>query len=176
MTKPKKLSLKPNVWQGYAENIGQDRKYNLIFIPSGSFGLIVDHTFAYKTLSAFYSILNDGGKLVFEAETLKALPNKFSVPRSSAYKCDNNSMILATYFDLPPQNNIATTICRYELVTAGNIVKTEIEDFKIRLYDPNDLKEKLKNIGFSEVTLRKTFDHYANPGENDENIVYECKK
>jgi methyltransferase family protein len=174
--KAKKLGLEPNVWQDYAENINQYKKYNLIFIPSGSFGLILDNTSAYETLNAFYSILNDGGKLVFEAETLKAIPDKFGVSRSSMYKCGDENMILATYFALPPEDNVSTSICRYELVTAGNIIKTEIEDFKVRMYESNDLKEKLENIGFSEVNLRKTFDRHAVPDENDESVVYECKK
>ncbi|MBT4962749.1 MAG: class I SAM-dependent methyltransferase [Francisellaceae bacterium] len=174
--KAKKLGLEPNVWQDYAEKISQDKKYNLIFIPSGSFGLILDNPSACETLNTFYSILNDGGKLVFEAETLKAMPDKFGVPRSSMYKCDAENMILATYFDLPPEDNVSTSICRYELVTAGSIIKTEIEDFKVRMYEPNDLKEKLENIGFSEVNLRKTFERNAVPDENDESIVYECRK
>ena len=92
------------------------------------------------------------------------------------YKCDAENMILATYFDLPPEDNVSTSICRYELVTAGSIIKTEIEDFKARMYEPNDLKEKLENIGFSEVNLRKTFKRNAVPDENDESAVYECSK
>ncbi len=70
----------------------------------------------------------------------------------------------------------STSICRYELVTAGNIIKTSIEDFKVRMYEPNDLKEKLENIGFSEVNLRKTFERHTAPDANDGSIIYECSK
>ena len=61
-------------------------------------------------------------------------------------------------------------------MTAGSIIKAEVEAFKVRMYEPNDLKEKLEKIGFSEVNLRKTFESNARPNENDERIVCECSK
>ena len=80
--KADKLGLKPNVWRDYAKNIGSDKKYNLIFIPSGSFGLIPSLKTASDLLAVFYSILNKDGVLIFEAETLKAMPNQFGTPHS----------------------------------------------------------------------------------------------
>ena len=34
--------LKPTVWNGFVEDLTSTEKYNLIFIPSGSFGHIID--------------------------------------------------------------------------------------------------------------------------------------
>ena len=45
--KAKKLGLEPNIWLDYAENINQDKRYDLIFVPSESFGLIFDNTPVY---------------------------------------------------------------------------------------------------------------------------------
>lgn len=175
-TKANKLDLKPTVWQGYVENFKTDKKYDLIYIPSGSFGLIIDPKAVSETLEILYASLNDGGIFVFEGVTLKAIPNQFGIPRSSLYRRDDDSMIIASFFDLPPQGNVGTTICRYELVQKNEIIKTEIEDFKLRLYDPSDLTEELKSVGFSTVRLVKAFDRSRLPDENDEVIVFECTK
>jgi len=174
--KAKQLGVSPNVWHGYVEQIKQDSSFSLIFIPSGSFGLLIDETVANSALKSFYNILEPGGVLVFEAETLKSIPEKFGVPRSSVYKRKDGDMILATFFDVPPENNVGTSICRYELVTGNQITKTEIEEFKVRIYDPEHLVKILKNIGFSSVNLRKCFDRSVPPDDADEVVVYECRK
>ena len=168
-------SLTPNVWQGRVEQMSTEKTYNLIFIPSGSFGLLIDETIVENTLKTFHNILDDRGTLVFEAETLRATPKQFGIPRSSAYQCDNGNMIVATFFDLPPTNNTMTSICRYELVQDNQITTTEIEEFKVKLYDPKSLTLKLKDAGFSKVTLHKAFDPKMSPGD-DEVVVYECMK
>lgn len=64
----------------------------------------------------------------------------------------------------------------YELIQNNQITKTEIEEFKVRLYDPEQLTKKLKNVGFSNVNLLKAFDRKISPGNNDEIVVCECKK
>ena len=85
-------------------------------------------------------------------------------------------MLIATFFDLPPENNVGTSICRYELVLDNQINQTEIEEFKVRMYDPEHLVKILKNIGFSSVNLRKCFNRELSPDNTDEVVVYECRK
>lgn len=174
--KAKKLGLTPNAWQDYAENFNSKKSYKLIFIPNGSFGLITSLKVISEMLKKLYASLDKGGMLVFEAETLKAMPNQFGASRSYVYKRNDNNMIIATYFDLQPEDNVCTTICRYELVQNNEIIKTEIEELKVRLYDPESLKQQLKHIGFSEVTLCKAYDRDLTSGQDDEVVIYECKK
>src|SRR4051812_41356507 len=40
--KAKAIGLQPNCWQGYLEDLDHGLKYDLVFIPSGSFCLILD--------------------------------------------------------------------------------------------------------------------------------------
>jgi len=174
--KAKAKKLSPNVWHGYVEDINLDDTYNLIFIPSGSFGLLIDEIVSECALKNFHTILEDDGVFVFESETLKAVPNEFGISRSSAYKRQDGDIIVATFFDLPPENNVRTSICRYELVQNNQVTKTEIEEFKVRIYDPAQLTLKLKGAGFSNVKLCKAFDRDSGPDNNDKSIVYECRK
>ena len=170
------LGLSPIVLHGYVEQISQNNTYGLVFIPSGSFGLLIDESVALDALKSFYNILDVDGILVFEAETMKAIANTFGVPRSSAYKSSDGNMIIATFFDLPEKDNVATSICRYELVVDNKIIQTQIEEFKVRVYNPDELVKIVKDVGFSSVKLRKCYDHGELPCETDEVIVYECRK
>ncbi len=51
----------------------------------------------------------------------------------------------------------------------------EIEELKVRIYEPYELTELLKICGFKVRTV-KAFDTEAAPDESDESIVYECSK
>ena len=174
--KAEKQGLSPNVWQSSVEDLKTDKKYNLIFLPSGSFGLIIDENSAITILKAFYEALNLGGKLIFEVETLKASPKKFGAWRSHAYKCENDKIIIANYLDVLSQNSIIETICKYELVSKNKIIKTEIEDIKVRLYEPDYLSSILEKVGFSEIKQHKAFEIGVSPGENDSVVIFECVK
>jgi len=72
--KCRKMNQNPKVWQGFLEDISQENEYELIFIPSGSFGLIIDENSALKCLHKIYNALKANGKIVFEVETLNAIP------------------------------------------------------------------------------------------------------
>ena len=67
-------NLEPNVWKGCIEDLKCPEKYNLIFIPSGSFCLIIDPAQVEKSLKAIYDHLTDGGIFLFESEILHAVP------------------------------------------------------------------------------------------------------
>ncbi len=60
----------------------------------------------------------------------------------------------------------------YELVHNNSIIHTEIEELKVRIYEPYELTELLKICGFKVRTV-KAFNTEAAP---DESIVYKCRK
>jgi SAM-dependent methyltransferase len=73
-TKAKVKNLEATVWKGFVEDLKRPEKYNLIFIPSGSFCLIIDPASVISSLKTLYHHLRDDGILLFEGETLKAVP------------------------------------------------------------------------------------------------------
>ncbi len=168
-------NLKFNIWQGFAENLEAHKKYNLIFIPCGSFGLITDLEIAKLALKKFYNHLNQNGILLFEGETLKSVP-ALEVWRGSSWRKQDGSFIITNYVA-----NLVNDVCistqKYELVKDNKIVSTEVEEMRIRLYDdPKVLIDILKEIGFKDIKLIKAFDRSATPDKEDEVIIYECKK
>jgi len=174
--KMKLRNLKANVWQDFVGDLKTQKRYELIFIPSGSFGLLIDLDAAKAALKTLYEHLNDDGVLVVEAETLKSVPNQLGIWRASAFSREDGKRIIANFLDLPLTDHVGPTICKYELIDGNQVIQTEIEEFKVRLYDPEHLIEMLKCVGFSYVRTMKAFNMSVAPDENDEVIVYECRK
>lgn len=169
-------NLKVNVWKGLVEDLKIKDKYQLIFIPSGSFGLITDLQEAKNALKIFHDLLADGGILVFEAETLKSVPVQPGIWQGSMYPREDGKFILANFLDLPIENNVSRTICRYELVDGNEIAKTEIETLKVRLYEPESLSDMLTEVGFTAIKKIKLFDREKQPDKDDEVVIFECRK
>ena len=169
-------SLKVNVWLGSAEDVKLQKKYKLIFIPSGSFCLITDLKAAKQALIQFYDLLENEGKLVFEVETLKSVPMPIGLWRGSSWEKEDGKIILGNFLTLPIEDNIINVICRYELVDKNSLIKTEIEKIPVKIYDPQILCNILTEIGFTQIKILKAFDPTTPPSDDDESIIFECIK
>lgn len=169
-------NLKPNVWQGFIEDFAKLKKYNMIFIPSGSFNLILELEKVKKMLANFYDCLNEDGVLIFEVITLNSASKQTGTWVTSVWPQKNNKMIIANFLDLPLKNNVETTLCKYELVEENQITHAEIEELNVRLYCHGDLMVTLKDIGFKSVRIVKAFNISQVPHKEDDVIIYECRK
>ncbi|MFU7598179.1 class I SAM-dependent DNA methyltransferase [Legionella pneumophila] len=175
-TKAKRQNINPHVWHGFMEDLKISKQYDLIFIPSGSFGLIVDLTAIKNALKTIYNLLSDKGMFVFEVETLKAVPKELGIWRGSRWQRPDNKIILSSQLAML-EESICYSIGKYELVDSNRVVQTEIEEYKIRIYDaPSLLVNILIEIGFKDIQLLKAFDRNSLYEEHDETIVYECRK
>jgi len=59
-------NIRPKVWHGFIEDLNQSDKYSLIFIPSGSFGLITEKADIQKALKTIFAHLEDEGLFVLK--------------------------------------------------------------------------------------------------------------
>ena len=174
--KAKQKNLQPNIWQGFLEDLNVSQKYSLIIIPIGSFCLITDLEKVKLCLTKIYNALQKEGLFVFEVETLFAVPAQFNVWNGSLWRREDGSFILSSSFALPLEDKVGTSIGKYEWVKDSHIIQTEIEEYKLRLYEKNELIEILKEIGFTDIKTHKAFEKNVQPGIKDENIVFECRK
>ena len=72
--------------------------------------------------------------------------------------------------------DICSSVAKYELIDKNQVIQTEIEEYKIKIYEPRSLLGLLKSIGFRDVKILKAFDRSNSPTDSDESVVYECKK
>ena len=167
-------NLKPTVWKGFVEDLKRPEKYNLIFIPSGSFCLIIDTSLVKAALKTLYDHLSDDGIFLFEAETLHAVPQA-GIWRGSVWPKQNGQKIILSGL-ATMQDDICTSLCKYELMETGKIIHTEIEELRVKIYEKNQLMEMLQAVGFKHIRTLKAFDQSLPHANQDESIVYECRK
>ncbi|MFO9027505.1 class I SAM-dependent methyltransferase [Legionella pneumophila serogroup 1] len=169
-------NLKPEVWHGFIENLNQSNQYSLIFIPSGSFGLITEKADIQKSLKIIFEHLEDKGLFVFEVETRQAVPKELGIWRGSRWPKEDGTLIVLSQL-ATLDNDVCYSIGKYDLVDNNCVVQTEVEEYKIRIYqDPSFLRNLLTEVGFSNVRMVKGFDRNSSPDEKDESIVFECRK
>ncbi|CAM2822873.1 class I SAM-dependent methyltransferase [Legionella worsleiensis] len=169
-------NLQPEVWHGFVEDLHKAQKYTLIFIPSGSFGHLIDVDSIKKAVQIFYDHLNEDGILLFEVETAQTIPEPLDVWRGLVCHKPDGSYILVNRLTTY-KNNVCYSIDRYELIENGRIVQTEMEQFNVRIYDnPHMLIDILTETGFKEIKLIKAFDNTRQPEQGDTSIVFECRK
>ncbi len=174
--KAKIMQLEPNVQELSIEQIRVENVYALIMIPSCSFGLITDEEKSFSIFGKLYDSLQPAGKLIFDIETLFAVPTRYNVWEGKIRQSSDKSFIILSTLNLPPKGNIGTVICKYEKVQANQVVQTEVEELKIKLYEPKELAQRLKAVGFSEVILHKAHQRSVTPAESDVEVVFECIK
>lgn len=168
--------LSPNIWQGLIENLNSNSKYSLIFIPSGSFGHLIEFEVIQRALQVLYEHLDDEGVLLFEVENSRCISGALGVWREDVCHRVDGSMILVKRF-LSMKEDVATSIDKYELIQANQIIRTEVETLKVRFYDSlNKLTDIIKSIGFKDVHLFKAFNKRLKPSDSDSSMVFECVK
>ena len=169
--------LNPKLYHCFLHEMISDKQYALIFIPSGSFGLITAVSQAKLSLKALYNMLLPNGKLVFEIETMNALPKEFQVEQYSQVHTSKKEeiILLKTYSTYQNDTQVLQTICRYELIRDNKIIKTETEDFNVRYYQDNEIDSWLEDVGFSRILKYKPYEQVS-PSTKEDAIIYECIK
>lgn len=171
--KGQKLNLKPNVSYGKIEEFKGDKNFDLIMIPFGSFSLLPDGL-VKDSLANMKTILKEDGKLLLtvitNTGTVEEIPDWIETNRQYL---DNKEIVeyKKVYFD--QGSKMLNIKLKYHLVKDGQIEKSEIMDFPVRLYESGEFENILKYNGFSEIILHEVINGY---GEGSSFHVFECVK
>lgn len=169
--KGQKLNLKPKVSYGKIEEFKGDKNYDLIMIPFGSFSLLSDKV-VKDSLVNMRTILKEDGKLLLTVMTntghVEDIPDWIETNR---HYHDNKEIIEYKKVNYDRTSKMLNTKLKYQLVKDGQIEKSEIMDFPIRLYETGEFEEILKSNGFNEVILHEVINGY---GEGSSLHVFEC--
>jgi len=165
------------VSQCFAQDFAADKKYALIFIPYGSWGLIINRVDARTALQTLYESLETGGTFLVEIETVASVPKSLNIwHRSIRKRADGSYIALNTVPSYNIETQVFTALCRYESLVQGTIVATEEEIFKMYLYNFDEMDALLKEVGFTQI---KKFQDFAGTVAHDVRaplLIYECKK
>jgi hypothetical protein len=123
-------------------------KYNLVFIPSGSFGHLITQEQVDKALAFIVDRLNPGSKIV---------------------------MHVLSRFD--PVSRVDEGLFRYELWESNEISKTEVEDYRVRYYEPAEIESLLHRHGLETIAKWQAEPHtMIEASDADPVILFECVK
>jgi SAM-dependent methyltransferase len=171
------LGLSPQLSQQALQALTLERPPALVFIPSGSFGLLLDDELVAAALRRAYDLLAPGGTFLVEAERLQE-----SQPSSSGNwggrwveLADGSRLILSWLTQYSGSANITTSVHRYELVKDGQLVSSEYEDFRVRSYGSDEFRRLLQNAGFDSIEALKPYER-APADEHDDAFVFCARK
>jgi SAM-dependent methyltransferase len=170
--------LTPHLFESTFETFQRESTYNLIFIPSGSFGLLIDPEQVSQALSFITNSLNSGGKFIVEIETLKTNQQLQGIWRGRwASRPDNSKIVLSALSQFDSSTKIETVLCRYELWEMNEISQIEVEEFPVKHYEPNEIEDLLNLHGLTIAGKWQAEPHSGKKGDDtDEVILYECVK
>lgn len=173
-----KISLQPApVWQQFLQDLNSDKRYQLIFIPYGSLGLITNYDDLKKSLVTLHRHLEGGGKLLLEIETIASVPGQRGGWRRDSYtRADGSELVLNFITSYQTETQIFQSRAHYESLIGGLVTETEEELFEQYLFRCDELDSLLQAFGFATIKKYPAYDSAENVDESTPIIIYECIK
>jgi hypothetical protein len=152
--------------------------YKLIFIPSSSFCLLTDPKQAIQALNFVSRRLASEGKFVFEVETTKAVSQSQGCWKGRwVSREDGSKIVINTLSCFDELSRIETILCRYELWEKNRITQTDVEDFRLKLYEPLEIEYLLAQANLKFVGKWQAEPYIkVEANDNVHVILYECIK
>ena len=154
-----------------------NKLYKLIFIPYGSWGLIIDKAEAQKGLNVLCRSLAPGGKLLIEIETVASVPQPCGVRRRATHtRLDGSLLGLSFITSYDEQKQIFQSFSRYESIVNNQVKEQEEELFEQYLYRIDEFDNMLNKAGLSTIKKYPAFDPAQAVNNDTPIIIYECSK
>lgn len=171
------LGLAPSLTEQRVESLRCERAPALVFIPSGSFGLLLDDEVVRRSLRQVYELLAPGGSLLVEAERLLPLPPETSGNWGGRWvdRSDGSRLILSWLTQYSGTPHITSSTHRYELVKDGRLVESQYEAFNVRSYASDEFRRLLRDAGFLHIRELKPYQREP-ADETDDAIVFWATK
>ena len=178
-----RLGLDPVLTEQRLEALTYDRKFALIFIPSGSFCLITEETAALAGLLRMRELLAPNGRLIVEIERRdRARCSELSGTWGGRWvtRPDGAKIVLSWLSQYVAPTGISSSIHRYDAVKDGRLMAQEVEDFELKLYELSAFRELLTRAGFSQIQALTPYslepvDEQSCDGEED-GVIFVCSR
>lgn len=181
-----RAGLSPELEQQALQDLVCRRAPSLVFIPSGSFGLLIDDAEVRAALARVHHVLAPAGTFLVEAELLQPSALETSGVWGGRWveRPDGAKLILSWLSQYSGAPNVTTSLHRYELVKDGQLLAVEYDDFRVRSYAAEEFRGLLRNAGFEDIQSFRPYERQANADapENDpsepseEALVFCCRK
>ena len=167
------LGFNPALSQQLLHELSLSRRYRLIFIPEGSFSLVIDPNEARESLRRMHAALVPGGRLVIDVERYEGSENhRWPWDGRSVTRPDGARIIYSRLGHFDATRRISYSMGRYDLVEGGKLLETEFEEFNLRQYERNEFSALLEECGFIRVQM---LPHYRQNSSSPEgSLLFEA--
>lgn len=168
------LGLEPALSQQRLETLQCEHAPALMFIPSGSFGLLLDDALIARALRRAYEQLAPGGTLLVEAERLlqQSPENSGTWGGRWVERPDGTKLIISWLSQYSGAANVTSSVHRYELVKDGQLLASEYDDFQVRSYASAEFRGLLQAAGFSQIDELKPY--AREPADDSDDAIVFC--
>jgi len=179
----RRLGLEPALKEERLDALTNDRRFALIFIPSGSFCLITDEAAAFAGLVRVRELLVPNGRFIVEVERRdRTRCSELSGTWGGRWvtRPDGAKIVLSWLSQYVAPSGISSTLHRYELLKEGRLWAREFEDFELKLYELSAFRELLTRAGFSQIQALTPYslepvDEQSCDGEED-GVIFVCSR
>ena len=152
------------------------KKFDYIFIPSGSISLFTDMSMCRGILQKIKEMLAPSGKFVFAVDTVFDRCNEdrdYKVNVSVKTK-EGYDLILKNknHYDEKSQTLFSPSI--YELCHGTEMLQSETMDFQTHLYQYGEMDEYLRECGFKSISVYSNYQKEPAVNDQCEMFIYEC--
>jgi SAM-dependent methyltransferase len=176
----------PTLYEGYMQNLDLPRKYQVIYVPCGTFCLVTDRAQAFDTLRRFYDHLNPGGLLVFNL----FWPFGNGEPLSDTRLAKDENWNPMWSNDLPDGSIVSQSMRlvrldraeqlliaqrRYQLFKDGQLVAEEIFDANERWYYKQEMILTLEKFDFRDLQVKGDWTD-ADFADGHDSIIFLARK
>lgn len=171
------LGLAARLSQQTLESLACEPAPRLLFIPSGSFGLLIDDASVERALEQIYGQLAPGGVLAVETDRLQPARPETSGAWGGRFltRPDGKQLVFSWLLQYSGAANVTTSLHRYELIERGRLLATEFQEFHVRSYADDEFRARLAKAGFVDVRALAPYERReAEPG--DDAVVFLARK
>jgi SAM-dependent methyltransferase len=166
-----KIGLTAVIYDQFMQNLDLRRKYQTIFVPCGSFQLVVDRDEAFETLLRFYDHLEPGGVLVITVfnrwqEREEEQPGEWTLRAREPLP---NGDELEKMARLETRHLIEQTLevtVRYRRFRDENVIEEQLCSTFERWYFVHEMSLMLEKIGFHDIRTTGNYS-FAEPKDSD---------
>lgn len=162
------------------KNYSPNKRYDFVFIPSGSFSLITNRNEISETIKILERVNKQNGKIVIELETDENIGKDIVTGMYSEKKIikENNIEIVFSQkiIEIDEEENVVYSICKYELYENKKYVKEEEEEFNIKYYKPTEFEEYIKGTSLKIKNKYIDYEKRKYINQKTERIIYEINK
>lgn len=175
--KCEKMKLPCQLAEASFEDFKSDKTYGFIFIPEGSFSLLIAPAQVESALTLVKKLLMPGGYFAFELVTVEGMDKQPAVATAKWVTTPTGGKIVhqcaGSQFD--PITGVQTSLGKYELWTKQGVLQTETEVFQLRLYTPTELDSLLVKYDLEVIEKNPSYPEGASL-ESAEGLRYVCRK